>query len=809
MAAMAEPLKIYMIGTTHFDPVWMWTWDEAMASIRSTFRSALKRMEETPGFIYSFCDPAVFQWIEEVDPDLFNEIQRKVEEGRWELVHGWWVQPDCHMAAGESYVRHGLYAQRYLEEKFGRRANTAFNTDSFGHNVMLPQILKKSGIDHYVFGRPSRQQQDLPDNLFNWRSPDGSSVVAFLAGGEGANAYSQDVEEDLREMGGNLPEIGHDCLMLYGVSNHGGAPTKQAIADVLKVKEDEGSEFAVDFGTVQEFMERQECGELPELRDELMVRDFGVFINENEVKKNNRRCEYALMNAEKLAVVANVLGGREYPADRLRSLWQDALFNQFHDILWGASVKPAYFDARNKHGRVLQSADEILHYSLQAVTRDIDTSGEGFPVVVWNPNTFPVDAAVEAELQWAWEFEWYEGPIRLTDHDGENIPVQIIQERSVLPGFRSRFLFRDTIPALGYRVYYVHREKAPVVESPHLHISKSGIENDRLRVKINRETGGIASVYDKGAGEEIMSESARFVIREDEGDTWAFSIDEFGEPMRDVTLTETTIVEDGPLRVILRTKAECEDSYFERDYILYKDSNVIEGRYRVDWRDTNKVLKLAFDTGLNDPRITSSVPYGALERDGEGREYPTGEWLDISTGERGVSIISDSIFAYDADGSVASLSILRSPVYAHFPRGEAVKEERDYEYMGQGRHEGAWKLVPHDGDWRDENIPERATAFNNPVITVDEANHPGERPPEDSFMEIRSDTALGTVLKRAENGEDLIVRFYEYGGNTTGVDLNMSVIGEKYVCECQPHQIKTVRLNRAGGYKIKDVDNLE
>ena len=141
--------KLYMIGNTHFDPVWLWTWDEAMASIRSTFRSALDRMKEDPEFIYSFATPPVFEWIKKTDPAMFEEIKLRVAEGRWELAEGWWVQPDCYGASGESYVRQGLYAQKYLKENFGQYATCVFNIDSFGHSPQLPQILQKSRIGCY------------------------------------------------------------------------------------------------------------------------------------------------------------------------------------------------------------------------------------------------------------------------------------------------------------------------------------------------------------------------------------------------------------------------------------------------------------------------------------------------------------------------------------------------------------------------------------------------------------------------------------------------------------------------------------
>ena len=171
--------KYYMIGNTHFDPVWEWKWDEAMSSIRATFRSALDRMNEYSDFIYSFSSPPVFEWIKKTDPDMFEEIKRRIDEGKWDLAEGWWNQPDCFSASGESYVRQGLYGQRYLMKNFGKLSECAFNTDSFGHPDMLPQILKKSGIKNYCMCRPEERHYSLKSPLFRWQSDDGSSVMAF------------------------------------------------------------------------------------------------------------------------------------------------------------------------------------------------------------------------------------------------------------------------------------------------------------------------------------------------------------------------------------------------------------------------------------------------------------------------------------------------------------------------------------------------------------------------------------------------------------------------------------------------------
>jgi alpha-mannosidase len=142
-----------MIGNAHIDPVWLWRWQEGFHEVKASFPFALERMKEYPDFTFVASSAAFYKWVEESDPTMFAEIQQRVKEGRWGIVGGWWVEPDCNIPAGESFVRHGLDGRRYFKEKFGVTAQTGFNVDSFGHAGTLPQILKKSGLDYYVFLR--------------------------------------------------------------------------------------------------------------------------------------------------------------------------------------------------------------------------------------------------------------------------------------------------------------------------------------------------------------------------------------------------------------------------------------------------------------------------------------------------------------------------------------------------------------------------------------------------------------------------------------------------------------------------------
>src|SRR5512135_3768714 len=169
--------RLYMIGNAHIDPVWLWQWQEGFHEVKATFRSALDRMQEYEDFIFSASSAAFYEWVEQSDPQMFAEIQQRVREGRWCLVGGWWIEPDCNIPGGESFARQALYAQRYFKEKFGVAAKVGYAIDSFGHNGMLPQLLKKAGLDYYVFMRPMPFEKGLPSGLFWWEADDGSRLL--------------------------------------------------------------------------------------------------------------------------------------------------------------------------------------------------------------------------------------------------------------------------------------------------------------------------------------------------------------------------------------------------------------------------------------------------------------------------------------------------------------------------------------------------------------------------------------------------------------------------------------------------------
>src|SRR5207253_1929970 len=227
---------LHMIGNAHIDPVWLWQWPEGYQEVRATFQSALDRMEEYPEFVFT-CDSICFlQWVEETDPPLFEQIRARVTDGRWQVIGGWWIEPDCNIPGGESYVRQALYGQRWLRDRFGITATTGANLDSFGHNATLPQLLRSSGLDSYVFLRPGPHELALPGPIFWWESPDGSRVLAYRIPHEYCSPGA-DLGHHVDRALAQLPAEPEELMVFYGVGNHGGGPTRANLDSIRRLNE--------------------------------------------------------------------------------------------------------------------------------------------------------------------------------------------------------------------------------------------------------------------------------------------------------------------------------------------------------------------------------------------------------------------------------------------------------------------------------------------------------------------------------------------------------------------------------------------
>ncbi|MGI6743153.1 MAG: glycoside hydrolase family 38 C-terminal domain-containing protein [Eubacteriales bacterium] len=750
--------KYYMVGNTHFDPVWLWRWDEAAAAARATFRAALERMEEDEGFIYSFSCPPVFEWVRRAEPELFARIAARVKEGRWDLCEGWWLQPDCCSASGESYVRQGLYGQKYLFENFGRRSRSAFNVDSFGHSGNLPQILRKSRINSYCFMRPEERHYPLENRFFTWQGIDGTEIPTFRAQG----AFCKKVSEAVAAQ----PDESGDTMIIYGVTDHGGAPTKAVISEI-------NSRPDTVFSTVEGFFDSQPKPEYT-VKGELLTGDFGNYSNLQDVKKLNREAEYSVLNAERASLLAGVDARKA-----LEGCWHDILFNTFHDILGGASIKEAYYDARNTYGRAIQTSQETALLSLQKITAKMKTAGtpgkDAWSLAVWNLNGKSFSGYIEAEVQWVHEFGWYGKGIAVEDADGCACPCAVIREKSVIPGFRSRFVFKAEIPPMGcktFRVIQTNEELCRFEINPYV------IETDRLKVEFSRSGGFIEAVYSKETGEKLSGRMFAPISRVDDGDTWCFNISGYGEKTP-FEFTGFEIAEANEIRTIIKGNYRFRDSLLEMYYKFYERESYLDISYRVNWNEKHRAFKLECET--TEKTLFPAVPYGFVEREERAADVPMNGWLNAGN----TGIIADGIFSYDFSGGKIGLTVLRSPIHGDLRIGE-LPPAVDYDFLSQGVNEGKLRLLFGKAD------PEKADAFMNPPVVIAESPHGGELPSTLSFFSKQGEGVSLGCLKRCEFDDSVILRFCEYRGKNA--EITFSFGGSEHRLSFSPFEIRTFKL---------------
>ncbi len=803
---------LHAIGNAHIDPVWLWRWTEGLETIRATFQSVLHRMDEFPEFHFTGSSAAFYWLLQKTDPQMLEAIRQRVHEGRWEIVGGWWIQPDCNIPSGESFVRQALYGQRFFQSTFGAMATVGYNPDSFGHAGTLPQILRKAGLTRYIFMRPGPHEKRLPASVFWWQSPDGSCVLAARITRSYAT-WGKDLTEQVSASAQGRPDFLQDYIVFYGVGNHGGGPTIENIRSLLSMAQRDDTP-QVRLSTLKAFYEAVEeqaqmGAPIPTVPEELQHHARGCYTAHSEVKRQNRRLEHLLMSAERISAIAWAVLGQEYPQQHFTEAWQSVLFNQFHDILAGTSLPEGYEDARDLYGHAATLGNYALHTSLQALTRRIDTCGEGSPLVVFNPLPWDVTLPVEVER----------GSDRLRDETGTPLTAQIIQPTTAAGQRRCVFVLK--LPALGYRVLHsdvsVH---APASDGTlHAELSPNGalLENDFWRLQVNR-AGHLISLYDKRNRVEVLSAPANVgIVLDDPSDTWSHDVAAFRNELGRFDGAEMAVEELGDVRACLRIETRWGNSQMTQSLYLYREIDLIECRMTINWHEQYRMLKVAFPLRLHEPRVTAEAPYGFTVREPNGEEEPCQQWVDLSgwaqtdSGERipyGFALLNDSKYGYDALEAELRLSILRSPAYAHHDP-QKLEPGRRYAHLDQGIQTVVYRLVPHRGSWQDAQIPSRAWELNVQPLWVNEYAHEGDLPASGSFLRVEPANVLVAVCKKAEDADALIVRAYESVGRAAEASFEMPLLGVRWQASLGAGEIRTWRVTLDKPPHIEEVDLLE
>ena len=822
--------QTFLIGNAHLDPVWLWQWYEGYAEVKATFRSALDRMKEFPEYKFTSACAAYYEWIKESDPEMFDEIRARVAEGRWGIAGGWYIQPDCNIPSGESFARQALISQRFFQKEFGKTAKTGYNVDSFGHNGSIPMLLRQSGMDAYVFMRPEpHEKPEIPDWLFRWESPDGSQVKAYRI----PRQYNYQKIEGIESVAAEATE--HPMMAFFGVGNHGGGPTIKLLTEMEKRL---GAGYV--YATPDEFFEA--TGEdLPVVRDDLQFHAKGCYSVCSMIKVNNRKSENMLYAAEAFSTLSGCLAETAYPTEELTRAWKNTLFNQFHDVLGGCSIKSAYVNAAMTHGETQAIADRTINFACQQISWNINTIGNvllrpdkpgwgagwtnegvGTPVVVFNALPWDVTAFVTI----------HDLPKRMTDVDGTPLPSQAVRaERTNFSEDKWEIGFLVTLPALGYktlRAFYQEEEdaqeegatkkEANVAQEENVLQEAGGaakeaspadaIENDRLRLKFDPENGELVSIIEKASGRELLAGPTRTVlVDETDSDTWAHNIREFKKETDVFSEGGIKVIENGPVRWVMRTFTRGAHTEVRRDYTLVQGSDEITVRTKIDFREQHRMLKFRVPVALNGAaggagaaeaaeasaaEALCEIPFGTIARPTDGTEQVCQRWAALKDASgAGLAILNDSKYSFDADGNVLSLTVLRGAIYAdHYGARDEFCE-----YMDQGIHEFTYAILPFSSI---TETTRRAAELNVPPFAVLETFHEGKNlPTSQSGIRVEPENILVTAVKKHEDSGRIVVRAYECEDRDTEAAFN--VFGTCFKVDFGHRQVKTFVIDTKDG----------
>jgi alpha-mannosidase len=776
--AYLREFRINLVGNAHIDIAWLWRMAETMALSKNTYETVIANMAEYPELTYAQSQAVTYDWIEKKHPGLFQKIKEKVRSGRWEIVGGMWVEPDCNLISGESWARQLLYGKKYFRDKFGVDVRIGWNPDSFGYNWNMPQLYKQSGIDSFITQKLWWNDTTVfPHFLFHWQGVDGSTILTYMP----PLSYASELE--LKEVANGVSKYEattglKESLILYGLGDHGGGPNREILDRVRGYGK---LALAPRFihTTPSPFLQqkRREKLDLPLWKDELYLEYHqGTFTTQGAVKKNTRRTEALLSATEKLCAIAWLLGDG-YPGEELEQSWKSALTLQFHDILPGSSITPVYRDALETFKRVRNDLKWIEERALARIAAAVDTSKvNGTPLIVFNPLSWERSDVVTIRHA--------RGGLELLDEAGRGVPFEY-EDAAVGGEAEITFIARD-VPPLGFRVYSLAPvpegcvplsfELGPVIGGSEKHV----LENKSLRVEIDPDSGNLKSIFDKRLGREFVApgeQANKLWVYEDRPENWdAWNIGYTGRGWELNQADKVELVSDGPVKTVYRVEKSFlgiskeryyptenfPSSFFTQYITLYKDLDRLDIRTEADWWEDHVSLKACFPVAVTADKAFYEIPFAAIGRtthfetlwEKARYEVPALRWADLSDEKGGIALLNDCKYGYDIHGSVMKLSLLRSPTWPD-PLAD------------RGRHEFTYSLYPHAGSWSESQVVRRGQELNQPLLArALERPFPGNRPLPGtySFFSVEGPGVILDAVKLAEDGSGLVFRLYEANG---------------------------------------------
>lgn len=656
---------VALIAHSHLDIAYYWRRIHAVQKNLRTVLIQLRLMDKYPDFKYTHTQPYIYETLEKYYPEVFEELKEKVANGQFEPVGAMYVEPDCNIPTAESLVRQCLYGQQTYERMFGKRVNNAWLPDVFGNSWIMPQILKKSGVEYFVSNKMStwNDTNRFPHNNFIWKGIDGSSVLACVPPTHFItwNAPSQ-IQENWEAYIDK--DQGGQTMNMFGYGDGGSGCTEEMIELMHRFDKLSVMPKCEHMGGV-EFLEKnlKNNSNLETWDGELYLEMHrGTFTTKSNLKRENRRMEYKLRDAEILSLMR-----KEDNNDEIRALYKKLLVNQFHDILPGSHIHPVYEDAMADYRELNSALDKIIGTG----SKYFNTLNFERNALTFIPNKKGTSTRYGVKGNW------------LIPH----IPAMASKSLRATKGDSSWIEIGDR------------------VETPFYSISFN-------------DDGSIASLYDKKLNREwVDGDFNKLKIYTDNPgnyDAWDI-LPNYKDKQIDINVEEPLeLCELDGEAATFKTVLTTEKSRWTMLVRVFRQSKGIEVENIVDWQEKHKLAKAEFACNVLTRKALCDTSAGFIERDTHRNttwqqarfESCHHKWCDLSETDGGVALINDGKYGVGLLENAMSLSLLRATI-----RPDVTSD--------MGMHNFCYMIMPHADNAVAAGINNLAFQYNVPLVKSD------------------------------------------------------------------------------------------
>ena len=720
-----EDLIIHMVGQSHIDIAWMWRFEQTRKKAKVTFKKAILHSKMFPNtFRFALSEPILLEWVKEDDPELFNELKEFVKRGNIELVGGSYVEPDCMMPSGESFIRQRLYGMKFYRDNFNLLPQVEWFLDSFGYNYGLTQILVKSGAKYFWTTKLTwNLQTTFPFVNFWWQGADGTRILTCNFGFfenlglkidfvKNWNKY--EIGRHLLKQNGNKIwnyALNYETLKdhvseaicshvgcFFGIGDGGHGPTHKEVAYANKY-----ADFPMfKWSSVHNFFKEIDhiSKDLPIWNDELYLENHrGCFSNHAEVKRHNRKYENCLISIESLSVLIHIENlSKTYPLKKFEQMWKITLKNQFHDVLPGSSIPEVYDDCYENwcfQDREFNSLITNIGIDLSSQSQTSEDNDELyfylFNPLSWERKTrvFISAELLKDKLGNKADERLNFVTLKLLDGTNRTLICQpfVNEEDFNLNSNEKGWWTIVPLKPLSLTPVALNLEDKnyeKTIEKPsYFTIKENIISNGITSLELDSKTGALIKLVSKSINQNmnllrgVSSNLTQAFL--DKGlvsiHAWNLTEKYWEHPIvfSDDQNVKMTILDDGPIFKTVEVRRNLDENLVIQRITLFKDDPSIYLQYQTDWKRKDVMLKVGYTTSTNAQEVSADQAFCTLSSstnpktpcDKARYEKICHEYCDLSTPQKtwGLALINEGKYAYDAHLSDMRLTMLRACQY--------------------------------------------------------------------------------------------------------------------------------------------------